>query len=69
MKKVIFELIDINTQKNGKWVCTKNPKNKFFDIMSALEWAYEEYHNRIFEVDVEKGTISIKNKHQKNGDI
>ncbi len=61
MKKVIFELIRLEVGYT-EWISTLEPSYRFSSTMSALEWAYEKYNTRNFEIDMEEGTISINAK-------
>ena len=59
MKKVIFELIRLEYQNSPEWISTLEVSHRFSSTISALEWAYEKYNTRNFEIDMDEGTISI----------
>ena len=56
MEKVIFN----KKEKKRDWVSVDEPRFRYSTIMGALKWGNEIYGTRKFEVDIEEGTISIK---------
>ena len=69
MKKVIFELIRLEYNSSKEWISIIDPGKRFHSTISALEWGYKKYGTRKFKIDMDDGTISIKDKNQKTGDI
>ena len=67
MKKVIFNKKEVkrdwpvsSLDPVSYWVSVDEPKFRYATIMGALKWGNEIYGTRKFEVDIEEGTISIK---------
>ena len=56
MEKVIFN----KKEKKRDWVSVDEPRFRYSTIMGALKWGKEIYGTRKFIVDIEEGTISIK---------
>ena len=56
MEKVIFN----KKEENRYWISVDESKFRYSTIMGALKWGKEIYGTRKFEVDIEEGTISIK---------
>mgnify|MGYP000418572728 CR=1 FL=1 len=56
MKKVVFN----KKEETEEWFSVDEPKFRYATITGALEWGNDIYGTRKFEVDIEEGTISIK---------
>ena len=56
MEKVIFN----KKEKKRDWVSVDEPRFRYSTIMGALKWGKEIYGTRKFIVDIEEGTIPIK---------
>ena len=56
MKRVIFN----KKEEKRDWVSVDEPRFRYSTIMGALKWGKEIYGTRKFIVDIEEGTISIK---------